>query len=218
MPLSAVWGDTTASSSDGQRFGLQASSLLGALYPPYVGYDDQALTVYTHLADQHSVFHPQAIACSVREAIHVLDELLANDIILRPKEPCVDQHGDTDQLFGLCHWLGSSLMPRLNVSQPTRSMLDPATSYGHLDAVCTGTIDVALIRQQLGPTGPDRRVAPQSDGTRAYRVDPLSQQRAVRSPGQDAHGFGAGAQDPLPLARSPRGTAPRADATPDQPG
>jgi len=29
LPLSAVWGDGTVSSSDGQRFGLQASSLLG---------------------------------------------------------------------------------------------------------------------------------------------------------------------------------------------
>jgi hypothetical protein len=35
LPLSAVWGDGTHSSSDGQRFGLQASSLLGSLYPRY---------------------------------------------------------------------------------------------------------------------------------------------------------------------------------------
>ena len=31
LPLSAVWGEGTVSSSDGQRFGLQASSLLGSL-------------------------------------------------------------------------------------------------------------------------------------------------------------------------------------------
>jgi hypothetical protein len=47
LPLSTVWGDGMVSSSDGQRFGLQASSLLGALYPRYFGYYDQALTVYT---------------------------------------------------------------------------------------------------------------------------------------------------------------------------
>jgi TnpA family transposase len=46
-----------------------------ALYPRYFGYYDRALTVYTHLADQHGVFHTQVIACSVREAIHVLDGL-----------------------------------------------------------------------------------------------------------------------------------------------
>ena len=45
VPLSAVWGDGTGSSSDGQRFGLQASSLLGALSPRYFGSYDPALTV-----------------------------------------------------------------------------------------------------------------------------------------------------------------------------
>ena len=105
LPFSTVWGDGTITSSDGQRFGLQASSLLGSLYPRYFGYYDQALTVSTHIADQHSVFHTQVIACSVREAIYVLDGLLRNDTVLRPKEHFVDQHGFTDQLFGLCHLL-----------------------------------------------------------------------------------------------------------------
>jgi len=95
VPLSAVWGDGTVSSSDGQRFNLQASSLLGSLYPHYFGYDDRAVTVYTHVADQHSVFHTQVIACAIREATYVLDGLLDNDTILRPKEHFVDQHGYT---------------------------------------------------------------------------------------------------------------------------
>jgi TnpA family transposase len=148
LPLSAVWGEGTVSSSDGQRFRLQASSLLGALYPRYFGYYDQALTVYTHIADQHSVFHTQVIACSVREAIYVLDGLLANDTILRPKEHFVDQHGYTDQLFGLCHLLGYSLMPRLNVGKQKLYRLDRTTRYGRLDAVLTGTVDLALLREQ----------------------------------------------------------------------
>jgi len=148
LPLSAVWGDGTVSSSDGQRFGLQASSLLGSLYPRYFGYYDQALTVYTHISDQHSVFHTQVIACSVREAIYVLDGLLNNDTILRPQEHFVDQHGFTDQLFGLCHLLGFTLMPRLNVSKQTLYKLDRTKSYGRLDEVITSTVDTALIREQ----------------------------------------------------------------------
>jgi TnpA family transposase len=141
-------GDGTVSSSDGQRFGLQASSLLGSLYPRYFGYYDRALTVYTHLADQHSVFHTQVIACSVREAIYILDGLLNNNTILRPKEHFVDQHGFTDQLFCLCHPLGYSLMPRLNVSKQQLYKLDRTLSYGRLDAVIRGTVDIALIREQ----------------------------------------------------------------------
>jgi TnpA family transposase len=148
LPLSAVWGDGTVSSSDGQRFGLQASSLLGALYPRYCGYYDPALTVYTHVADQHSVLHTQVIACSLREAIYVLAGLLANDTILRPKEHFVDQHGYTEQLFGLCHLLGYSLMPRLPVSKQTFYKLDRTKHYGRLDAIFQGTIDLGLIREQ----------------------------------------------------------------------
>src|SRR6266700_6235318 len=148
LPLSAVWGDGTVSSSDGQRFGLQASSLLGSLYPRYFGYYDQALTVYTHISDQHSVFHTQVIACSVREAIYVLDGLLNNDTILRPQEHFVDQHGFTDQLFGLCHLLGFTLMPRLNVSKQTLYKLERTKSYGPLDDVITSTVDTKFIRDQ----------------------------------------------------------------------
>lgn len=148
LPLSAVWGDGTVSSSDGQRFGLQASSLLGSLYPRYFGYYDQALTVYTHVADQHSVFHTQVIACSIREAIYVLDGLLNNDTVLRPQEHFVDQHGFTDQLFGLCHLLGFSLMPRLNVSKHHLYKLDRTLHYGGLDEVIRGTVDPVLIREQ----------------------------------------------------------------------
>src|SRR6266446_949622 len=143
LPLSAVWGDGTVSSSDGQRFGLQANSLLGSLYPRYFGYYDKALTVYTHTSDQHSVLQTQVIACSLREAIYVLDGLLQNNTVLRPKEHFVDTHGYTDQLFGLCHLLGYSLMPRLTVSKHTLYKLDRTKSYGPLDAVLRGTVDVA---------------------------------------------------------------------------
>ena len=58
LALSAVWGDGTVSSSDGQRFGIDASSLLASLYPRYFGYYDRAITVYTHLSEGHNRFHP----------------------------------------------------------------------------------------------------------------------------------------------------------------
>jgi TnpA family transposase len=190
----------------------------GALYPLYFGYYDQALTVYTHLADQHCVFHTQVIACSVHEAIHVLDGLLANDTILRPKGHFVDQHGYTDQLFGLCHLLGYSLRPRLNVSKQTLYKLDRGTSYGHLDAVFAGAIEVALIREQWDQlvrvaASLRNRTAPAHIVLTCFASSAPSDRLS-----QGAHGLGTGAQDPLPLALYPRGTAPRANATPDQPG
>jgi hypothetical protein len=47
-PVSQVWGDGHRSSSDGQRFGIEASSLLASYYPRYFGYYDKAITIYTH--------------------------------------------------------------------------------------------------------------------------------------------------------------------------
>jgi hypothetical protein len=113
LPLSSVWGDGTASSSDGQRFGVQASSLLASFYPRYFGFYDRAITVYTHVSDRFSAFSSRAISCSPREAIYVLDGLLDNNTLLRPREHYTDTHGFIEQLFGPCYLLGFSFMPRL---------------------------------------------------------------------------------------------------------
>jgi TnpA family transposase len=45
--------------------------------------------------------------------LYVLDGLLENDTVLRPREHYTDTHGFTEQLFGLCFLLGYSFMPRL---------------------------------------------------------------------------------------------------------
>jgi TnpA family transposase len=113
LGFSKLWGAGSISSSDGQRFGIQASSLLASFYPRYFGIYERAVTLYTHTSDQYSVFSTRAISCTAREALYVLDGLLENDTILRPREHSTDTHGFTEQLFGLCYLLGYSFMPRL---------------------------------------------------------------------------------------------------------
>ena len=93
LELSSIYGQGIASSSDGQRFGVQGSSLLASLYPRYFGYYERAVTIYTHVSDQFSVFSTQAICCTPREALYVLDGLLENNTVLRPGEHQVDTHG-----------------------------------------------------------------------------------------------------------------------------
>lgn len=152
LATSAVWGDGLASSSDGQRFGIQAPSLLASFYPRYFGYYDRAVTVYTHVSNQFSVFAGQVISCAPREAVYVLDGLLENDTVLRPREHYTDTHGFTEQLFGLCHLLGYSFMPRLkDLKDQQLYRLDRSTAYGDLDSVFRGTVDVALIAEQWDP-------------------------------------------------------------------
>lgn len=149
LDLSSVWGDGTRSSSDGQRFGVRASSLLGVLYPRYFGYYDRAVTVYTHTSDQFSVFGSRAISCSAREAIYVLDGLLENGTILRPREHSTDTHGYTEHLFGLCYLLGFSFMPRLRgLADQQLYKIDRDTAHGRLEPLFRGGIDSELIHEQ----------------------------------------------------------------------
>jgi Tn3 transposase DDE domain len=63
LPLSALHGTGTLSSSDAQRFGLRASSLLASYYPRYYGYYEQAIGIDTHISDQSAVLSTRVISC-----------------------------------------------------------------------------------------------------------------------------------------------------------
>lgn len=142
QPLSSVWGEGTASSSDGQRFGIEASSLMASLYPRYFGHYDRAITVYTHLSDQHSVFGSTAISCAPREALYVLDGLLENDTVLKPVEHYTDTHGYTEQLFGLCYLLGYSFMPRFkDLADQRLYCFARSPSHQELSVLFRGSVD-----------------------------------------------------------------------------
>lgn len=147
LAITSAWGDGSVSSSDGQRFGVQTPSLLTSFYPRYFGYYDRAVTVYTHVSDQFSVFAGRVISCAPREAIYVLDGLLENDTVLRPREHMTDTHGFTEQLFGLCYLLGYSFMPRLaDLKDQQLYRLDRGAT--RLGSIFRGVVDVALIAEQ----------------------------------------------------------------------
>jgi hypothetical protein len=149
LALSSIYGAGIASSSDGQRFGIQASSLLASFYPRYFGYYERAITIYTHTSDQYSVFGTRVISCSPREALYVLDGLLENDTILRPREHYTDTHGFTEQLFGLCFLLGYSFMPRLrDLADQQLYKVDRTLPLGRLQPLFHSGVDLDLIPEQ----------------------------------------------------------------------
>ncbi|MDW3651884.1 MAG: Tn3 family transposase [Bacteroidia bacterium] len=113
LPLSSIHGSGEISSSDAQRFGIRASSLLASYYPRYYGYYEKAIGIYTHVSDQYSVFNTKAISCGPREALYVLDGLLENNTILKPLKHTTDTAGYTEIIFALCHLLGYYFMPRI---------------------------------------------------------------------------------------------------------
>jgi TnpA family transposase len=149
LPLSTLYGSGKLSSSDGQRFGVERSSLLASVYPRYFGYYDKAITIYTHISDQFSIFSTQAISCAPREAMYVLDGLLNNNTQLQPKAHTTDTHGYTEQLFALCYLLGFSFEPRLK-DLPDQHLyrIDRLIEVGDLKSLFTGFADLELIREQ----------------------------------------------------------------------
>ena len=149
LPLATLWGTGQRSSSDGQRFRLRQTSLLGAFYPRYFGYYDQALSVYSHLSDQLSVFSNQVISCRKHESLYVPSGLLLNDTILQPQFHHTDTGGVTDHIFALCHLLGIEFMPRIK-DLPDQSLfkLDRHQKYGELDCLFDETVPRDLISEQ----------------------------------------------------------------------
>jgi TnpA family transposase len=149
LPLSAVHGTGTLSSSDAQRFGIRASSLLASYYPRYYGYYEKAIGIYTHTSDQYAVYSTKVISCSPREALYVLDGLLENNTILPIRAHTTDTHGYTEIIFALCHLLGFYFMPRIrDLKDQQLYRVDRFGDYGGFAPLLTKTADLTIVEEQ----------------------------------------------------------------------
>ncbi len=149
LPLSAIHGTGTISSSDAQRFGIRASSLLASYYPRYYGYYEKAIGIYTHVSDQFAVFSTKVISCSPREALYVLDGLLENNTILQIREHTTDTHGYTEIIFALCHLLGFYFMPRIrDLKDQQLYRVERHVDYDVFAPLLTKTADLDIVEEQ----------------------------------------------------------------------
>lgn len=200
LPLSAVHGSGTISSSDAQRFGIRASSLLASYYPRYYGYYQKAIGIYTHVSDQYSVFSTKVISCTPREALYVLDGLLENNTILQVKKHTTDTHGYTEIIFALCHLLGYEFMPRirdLKDQQLYRAQKAPDRSvdYGVFTPLLNKTADLDIVVEQWEAM---MHVAL----SLKKRTAPAHQQLPLRPLVQGVHESGPHSQNPVHSALS----------------
>lgn len=149
LPLSLVQGQGVLSSSDAQRFGITASSLLASYYPRYFGYYEKAIGIYTHVSDQYSVFSTKAISCSPREALYVLDGLLENDTVLPIREHTTDTAGYTEHIFALCFLLGFNFMPRIkDLKDQQLYRVDKDLDLGDLASLLNKSSDMDIVTEQ----------------------------------------------------------------------
>jgi len=149
LPISKVYGAGEISSSDAQRFRLRADSLIASYYPRYYGYYDKAIGIYTHVSDQYSVFNTKVISCSPREALYVLDGLLENNTILKPKDHTTDTHGYTEIIFALCHLLGFYFMPRIrDLKKQQLYKINKDYNGGKFSPLLKKSVNLTLIAEQ----------------------------------------------------------------------
>ncbi|MBF6241470.1 Tn3 family transposase [Nocardia otitidiscaviarum] len=111
LPLTAVFGAGTLSSSDGQRFPTRGKSTTARALSRY--FAGEGLSTYTHVTDQHATYGTKIIVATKREAHYVLDEILGNATDLPITEHATDTHGVTLVNFGLFDLLGMQLSPRI---------------------------------------------------------------------------------------------------------
>jgi TnpA family transposase len=145
-PFAALFGDGTASSSDGQFFraaGLgRDAGRLNAHYGHRPGFK-----VYTHLSDRYGPFYTKLIAATASEALHVLDALLYHQSEVLPQRHHTDGGGDSDIVFALCSMVGFQFAPRIPDLKRRRlfSFAKPG-AYPSLEPMIAGRINVGLIR------------------------------------------------------------------------
>ncbi len=71
--LAKLIGSSERCSSNGQRFKTNYRELYSSMHRRYFGALDRAITVYTHISDQCSVFNTEILSCAAKEATYVLD-------------------------------------------------------------------------------------------------------------------------------------------------
>ena len=145
-PFAVIFGDGTASSSDGQFFqaaGLgRDASRLNAHYSQRSGFK-----VYTHLSDRYGPFFTKLITATASEALHVLDALLYHQSEVSPRRHHTDGGGDSDHVFALCTLLGFQFAPRIpDLKHRRLYSFGKPSAYPALEPMIAGRINVALIR------------------------------------------------------------------------
>ncbi len=145
LPLAALWGDGTLSSSDGQRFPVGVKSRNAVTLPKYFGYG-RGLTYYTWTSDQYSQFGTKVIPSTIRDATYVLDEILDNETELSILEHTTDTAGYTDLVFGLFDLLGLQFSPRLaDLADQKLYRFDKYICYNNVDDLIKAVINQDLI-------------------------------------------------------------------------
>jgi Tn3 transposase DDE domain len=146
--LPQQWGVGEAAVADGTHFETQEDNLLAERH---IRYGKTGGIAYRHIADNYIALFSRFIACGTYEATYILDALLENLSDLKPRRLHADTHGQSAVVFGLAYLLDIELMPRIRRWRKLRlCRADPYRRYPNIDALFSGNVNWALIREHYG--------------------------------------------------------------------
>jgi hypothetical protein len=145
-PFATVFGNGTASSSDGQFFQAAGfgrdTGYRNAHYGPRPGFK-----IYTHISGRYGPFYTKLIAATASEALHVLDALLYHQSEVAPHRHHTDGGGDSEHVFALCALLGFQFAPRIpNLKHRRLYSFGKPSATPTLEPMIAGRINIGLIR------------------------------------------------------------------------
>jgi TnpA family transposase len=146
LPIAAIWGDGTTSSSDGQFFrSAKRGDAAGDVNARYGR--DPGFSFYTHLSDQHGPYSSIVMSATNHGAPYVLDGLLHHGTELAIDTHYTDTGGASDHVFILCTMLGIRFCPRLR-DLPDRKLacIEPAAHYPDLQPLMGRRIKAEIVR------------------------------------------------------------------------
>jgi TnpA family transposase len=147
LPIAAIWGDGTTSSSDGQFFRSgKRGDTAGEVNARYGV--DPGLSFYTHVSDQHGPYNIKVMSATNHEAPYVLDGLMHHGTQLKIDTHYVDTGGASDHVFILCTMLGFRFCPRLRDFPDRRlACIEPPATYKDVQPLLGRRIKAAVIRE-----------------------------------------------------------------------
>jgi len=137
VPLAALWGDGTSSSSDGQLFHAGGRGAAISDINARNG-SEPGVSFYTHVSDQYDPFSTRVIAATAGEAPYVLDGLVYHSTGLSIEEHYTDSGGASNHVFGLMPFFGYRFAPRLRDLKERKLHLLPGQNPGDLLSGMTG--------------------------------------------------------------------------------
>ena len=145
--LPSYWGTGKHASADGTQWKLYEQNLLSEHHIRYGGYGGIG---YYHVSDTYIALYSHFIPCGVYEGNYILDGMMGNESDIQPDTVHGDTQAQSYPVFGLAHLLGINLMPRIRgLKDLVFYRPDKRTSYQHIDALFSDTINWKLIETHL---------------------------------------------------------------------